>query len=67
MVLGECHGLISLFYWFQGLNLLVDDQKEGGLNIKVEFLFCYQSESMSYFAPFIPVFPDTALKERCLG
>ena len=69
----------SLFYWFQGRNLLVDDQnaKRGG-DVKnsedqisrgsLLFPF-YQPKLMSHFdfVSVIPVFPDTTLKERYLG
>ena len=69
----------SLFYWFQGRNLLVDDQnaKRGGDVKKSEnqisrgiLLFpFYQSKLMSHFdfVSVIPVFPYTNLKERYPG
>ena len=67
----------SIFYWFQGRNLLVDNQsfKNGG-NVKKRedqisrgslFFLFYQSKLMSHFVPVTPVSPDTTLKERCLA
>ena len=67
------------FYWFQGRNLLVDDQnaKRGGDVKKSEnqisrgiLLFpFYQSKLMSHFdfVSVIPVFPYTNVKERYPG
>ena len=63
----------SFFDWFQGRNLLGDDQnfKRGGEVKKGEnqisrgelfFLFC-QSKLLSHF---VPVFPDPTLNERSL-
>ena len=77
-VLSRCRGNISSFYFFQGPNLLVDDQnfKRGGDVKKTEdyilkresFLLFYQPHVVSHFdfVPFIPVSPDTTLKERRL-
>ena len=75
---GVAFGLMSweqsLLNWFQGQNLLGDDQhfkkewgsqKGGESNIKEESLFLfYQSKLLSHF---VPVSSDTILKERSLG
>ena len=60
------------FYWFQGRNLLVDDQnfKKGGdikkredqISRRESFFLLYQSKLTSHFVPVIPVSPDTTLK-----
>ena len=66
------------FYWFQGRNLLVDDQifKRGGdfkkrenqISRRLSLFFSFLSiKTMSHFVPVIPVSPETALKETCLG
>ena len=62
------------FYWFQGRNLLGDDQnfkrvgdaKKGESQISrgQRFFLFYQSQVLSHF---VPVSPDTTLKERSLG
>ena len=76
-VLGWCRGNISIFYWFQGRNLLLDNQNfEKGGDIKKRedqisrwrtlFFVFYQSKLMSHFVSVIPVSPDTKPKERCL-
>ena len=73
-VLGQFYENTALFYWFQGQNLLGDDQnsKKGGEVKKGEdqisrgeyFFLFYQLKVLSHFAP---VSPDTILKERSLG
>ena len=65
------------FYWFEGRNLLGDDQnsKRGGdvkkgkdrISRWEPFFLFYQLILMSHFVAVIPVSPDTTLKERCLG
>ena len=64
----------NLFYWFQGLNFLGDDQsfkrgevikkRENQISTEESFLLLYQSQPMSHF---VSVSPDTTLKERSLG
>ena len=72
-VLGWCRWEQSFFNWFQGVNLLGDDQnfKRGGEVKKGEnqisrgklFFLLYQSKLLSHF---VLVFPDTTLNERSL-
>ena len=72
-VLTRCHENKGLFYWFQGRNLLGDNQnfkiggdvKNGENQIsRVEwFLLFYQSKLLSHF---VPVSLDTTLKETSL-
>ena len=63
------------FYWFRGRNLLEDDQnckmggdvKKGENQISMgegEGVLFYQSKLLPHF---VPVSPDTTLKERSLG
>ena len=66
------HGNLSFFYWFQGRNLLVDDQnfKRGGDMKKRKdqiprgslFSPFLSIKTLLYFVPVFPVFQDTILK-----
>ena len=74
LVFGWCRGTQLLFNWFEGWNLLGDDQNfKKGLGIQKKenqmsrgdfFFFVSQSKLLSHF---FHVFPDTTLKERSLG
>ena len=65
---------LFLTHWFQGRNLLGDDQnlkhgwrsrKGGESNIKEESFFFFINQNS--FSHFVPAYPDTTLKERSLG
>ena len=66
----------AFFNWFEGWNLLGDhqnlkkgwgSQKEGESNIKRGVLFSFLSIKAFVTFCYVPVSPDTTLKERSLG